>query len=45
VNSEQFVALYSIIHLEPGELRRCFEEVHRVLRAGGLALVAFHVGS
>ena len=39
------VALYSIIHLEPGELRRAFTEIHRVLRPAGLVLVAFHVGS
>jgi SAM-dependent methyltransferase len=39
------VALYSIIHLEPGELRRAFTEIHRVLRRSGLLLVAFHVGS
>jgi SAM-dependent methyltransferase len=39
------VALYSIIHLEPGELPRAFAEIHRVLRPSGLALVAFHIGS
>jgi ubiquinone/menaquinone biosynthesis C-methylase UbiE len=39
------VALYSIIHLEPGELRRAFAEIHRVLRPSGLLLVAFHIGS
>jgi ubiquinone/menaquinone biosynthesis C-methylase UbiE len=39
------VAFYSIIHLEPGELRRAFDETHRVLRHGGLSLVAFHAGS
>ncbi len=39
------VALYSIIHLEPGELPRAFAEMHRVLRPSGLLLVAFHVGS
>jgi ubiquinone/menaquinone biosynthesis C-methylase UbiE len=38
-------ALYSIIHLEPGELPRAFEEIHRVLRPSGLVLVAFHVGT
>jgi SAM-dependent methyltransferase len=39
------VALYSIIHLEPGELCRAFEEINRVLRPRRLALIAFHVGS
>lgn len=39
------VAFYSIIHLEPAELPRAFEEIQRVLRPPGLALVSFHVGS
>jgi len=39
------VALYSIIHLRPGELGPPFDEIHRVLRSGALFLVAFHVGS
>ena len=39
------VAFYSLIHLEPGELPRAFDEIHRVLRPGALSLVAFHVGS
>lgn len=39
------VALYSVIHLEPGELPRAFAEIRRVLRPAGLALVSFHVGS
>jgi SAM-dependent methyltransferase len=39
------VALYSIIHLEPSELGRAWDEIHRVLRPSGLLLVAFHVGS
>jgi SAM-dependent methyltransferase len=39
------VALYSIIHLGPGELRRALEEIHRVLRPEGLVLVAFHIGT
>jgi SAM-dependent methyltransferase len=38
-------ALYSVIHLGPGELPRACAEIHRVLRAGGLALVSFHIGS
>jgi ubiquinone/menaquinone biosynthesis C-methylase UbiE len=39
------VAFYSIIHLEPGELPRAFDEIRRVLRPRALCLVAFHVGS
>jgi ubiquinone/menaquinone biosynthesis C-methylase UbiE len=39
------VTLYSIIHLQPGELHRAFTEIHRVLRPGGLVLVAFHIGT
>lgn len=38
-------ALYSIIHLEPSELARAFEQIHRVLRPRGLLLVAFHIGA
>lgn len=37
-------ALYTIIHLEPGELHRAFEEMERVLRPSGLALLSFHIG-
>lgn len=39
------IAFYSIIHLEPGELRRAFAEIRRVLRPHGLLLVSFHIGS
>jgi SAM-dependent methyltransferase len=39
------VAFYSIIHLAPGELRRAFAEIRRVLRPGGPVLVSFHVGT
>ncbi|TWE11444.1 class I SAM-dependent methyltransferase [Rudaeicoccus suwonensis] len=39
------VMFYSIIHLSPGERARAFSEVHRVLRSGGIALVAFHIRS
>ncbi|MEV8097272.1 class I SAM-dependent methyltransferase [Kitasatospora sp. NPDC085879] len=38
------VALYSVIHLEPSELRGAFEEMRRVLRPSGQLLVAFHLG-
>lgn len=38
-------ALYSVIHLGPGELGRAFGEICRALRGGRLALVSFHVGS
>ncbi len=44
-SSDAVVALYSIIHLEPGQLPRAFGEIRRVLRPSGLALVAFHIGS
>lgn len=37
-------AFYSIIHLEPAELTSTFREWRRALRAGGRALVAFHIG-
>ncbi|MFF8846393.1 class I SAM-dependent methyltransferase [Streptomyces sp. NPDC015127] len=39
------VALYSVIHLQPGELRPAFEEMRRVLKPSGLLLVAFHRGT
>jgi ubiquinone/menaquinone biosynthesis C-methylase UbiE len=38
------VAFYALIHLEPTDLGRAFEEVRRVLRPSGLLLLAFHVG-
>ena len=38
-------ALYSIIHLEPDEIVPTFHEWRRVLRPGGFALVAFHIGA
>jgi SAM-dependent methyltransferase len=39
------IAFYSIIHLQAAELPRAFGEIHRVLRPGGLLLVAFHIGA
>lgn len=39
------VSWYSIIHLEPENLPCVFSEFARVLRPGGLALVAFQCGS
>ncbi|MEH0823369.1 MULTISPECIES: class I SAM-dependent methyltransferase [unclassified Micromonospora] len=39
------VALYSVIHLRRTELRPAFVEMRRVLRPGGVLLVAFHVGA
>ncbi len=39
------VALYSVIHLAPEELRPAFEEMRRVLRPSGVLLVAFHLGT
>lgn len=38
------VAFYAIVHLAPEEVSRAFAEFGRVLRPGGLLLVAFHVG-
>jgi SAM-dependent methyltransferase len=38
------IAFYSIVHFSPEQLRRAFDEIHRVLRPGGLLLLAFHMG-
>jgi len=39
------IAFYTIIHLDPGDLRRAFDEMARILRPAGRLLVAFHVGA
>lgn len=39
------VAFYAIVHLRSEELLAPFRELHRVLVPGGLAAVAFHVGT
>ncbi|MFE9205590.1 class I SAM-dependent methyltransferase [Micromonospora sp. NPDC007230] len=39
------VALYSVIHLAPDELRPALAEARRVLRPGAPLLVAVHLGS
>jgi SAM-dependent methyltransferase len=39
------VSFYAIVHLPTNELARPVREFHRVLRAGGLAAIAFHVGT
>ena len=38
------VAFYSIIHVPPDELSRALRELWRVLQAGGVLLLSFHVG-
>jgi SAM-dependent methyltransferase len=38
------VSFYAVVHLSPKGLLAAFEEMRRVLRAGAVALVAFHVG-
>ncbi|MEU8893996.1 class I SAM-dependent methyltransferase [Streptomyces sp. NPDC048442] len=38
------VVFYAIIHLDPGDMPRAFEEMYRALRPSGLLLLSFHVG-
>jgi SAM-dependent methyltransferase len=38
------LSFYAIVHLAPEFLPTAFREIRRVLRSGGTALIAFHVG-
>jgi SAM-dependent methyltransferase len=38
------VAFYSIIHIPRADMTRTLEELRRVLRPGGVLLLAFHIG-
>ena len=37
-------AFYALVNLAPESLVRAFRELHRVLKPGGLLLLAFHLG-
>lgn len=37
-------AFYSVVNIPPSSLARALRELHRVLRVGGVLLLAFHVG-
>lgn len=41
---DAIVAFYAIIHFSKNELHKAFSEFFRVLRPGGLLLLAYHVG-
>jgi SAM-dependent methyltransferase len=38
------LAFYSIVHFTTDQIRRCFQEINRVLKTGGDFLFSFHVG-
>jgi SAM-dependent methyltransferase len=44
-SSAGILAFYCIVHLTPDQLVPAFAEMVRVLRGGGVLLLAFHVGS
>jgi SAM-dependent methyltransferase len=39
------LAFYCIVHLSEPQLKPAFAELHRVLAAGGILMLSFHVGS
>ena len=38
------IAFYAIVHFTSDQIRKCFEEISRVLKPGGEFLLSFHVG-